>query len=92
MTDRACDDSLVEEIRIVILAQESVIGIDQIKTRLFGDKIYVDVEISMNDDAMLNEAHETAHRVHDKIETQFPKIKHCMVHVNPNAPQIREPM
>lgn len=91
MTDRACDDAFVEEIRAVILAQESVVGIDQIKTRLFGDKIYVDVEISMDEDAMLNEAHETAHRVHDAIEARFPKVKHCMVHVNPTVPKISEP-
>lgn len=85
MTDRACDDSFIEEIRAVILMQESVVAVDQIKTRLFGDRIYMDVEISMHRDATLNEAHETAHRVHDVIETQFPKVKHCMVHVNPSA-------
>lgn len=92
MTDKACDDSLVEQIRAVILAQESVMAVDQIKTRLFGDRIYVDVEISMNNESTLNEAHETAHRVHDVIEAKFPKVKHCMVHVNPSAPQIDIPM
>lgn len=92
MTDRACDDSLIEEIHAVIRSQASVVAVDQIKTRLFGDRIYVDVEISMHTDSTLNEAHETAHRVHDKIETQFPKVKHCMVHVNPAAPQINCPM
>ena len=92
MTDKACDDSLVEQIRAVILAQESVMAVDQIKTRLFGDRIYVDVEISMNNESTLNEAHETAHRVHDVIEAKFPKVKHCMVHVSPSAPQIDSPM
>lgn len=92
MTDRACDDLLVEEIRAVIRAQASVVAVDQIKTRLFGDRIYVDVEISMNNDITLNEAHETAHRVHNVIETEFPKVKHCMVHVNPAGPQTDGPM
>lgn len=91
MTDRACDDSLVDGIRAAALAQESVTGVDQVKTRLFADKVYVDVEISMNDDARLTEAHDTAHRVHDAIEARFPKVKHCMVHVNPAPRGIGEP-
>lgn len=84
MTDKACDDQTADEIREVILAQESVGGIDQLKTRLFGDKIYVDVEIRADGSATLDEAHDTAQRVHDAIEKQFAKVKHCMVHVNPD--------
>ena len=83
MTDKACDDVVIEEIRAAILAQEDVVGIDQIKTRLFGDKIYVDVEICADGDATLHEAHDIAQQVHDVIETRIPKVKHCMVHLNP---------
>jgi cation diffusion facilitator family transporter len=93
MTDKACDDAVVDEIRAVVLAQESVGGIDQIKTRLFGDRIYVDIEIRVNGNFTLYEAHEIAQHVHDAIERQFPKVKHCMVHVNPdnvNREQISE--
>lgn len=85
MVDKACDGTVVEEIREVILAQEAVKGIDHIQTRLFGDKIYVDVEISVDGNVPLYEAHDTAHRVHDAIEARFENIKHCMVHVNPEA-------
>jgi divalent metal cation (Fe/Co/Zn/Cd) transporter len=67
----------------VILSQEAVEGIDRLKTRLFGDKIYVDVEIRADGSTTLEQAHNTAQRVHDAIEEQFPKVKHCMVHVNP---------
>jgi len=88
MTDRACDDRIVKEIREVVLAQKSVVGIDQIKTRLFGDRIYVDVEISGNGNASLFEAHDMAQQVHDAIEAQFPKVKHCMVHVNPDRTEV----
>lgn len=83
MTDKACDDDIIEEIQKVILTQEDVIKIDQIKTRLFGNRIYVDVEISADGDAPLHEAHNVAQQVHDVIEMSFPKVKHCMVHINP---------
>ena len=30
------------------------------------------------------ESHEIAERVHDRIEREFPAVKHIMVHVNPS--------
>ena len=84
MTDRACDEETVQKMRDVILAQEKVLGIDLLKTRLFGDRIYAEVEILVDGDSTLKDAHETAHVVHDAIEHEFVKIKHCTVHVNPS--------
>jgi cation diffusion facilitator family transporter len=83
MTDRACDDATIEELRAVIMRQDGVAGIDILRTRLFGEKIYIDVEISADGDAPLHVTHGIAHRVHDSIERNFPNVKHCMVHVNP---------
>ena len=62
-----------------------VINIDEIKTRLFGNKMYVDVEISVDGNLTLNEAHDIAQNVHDAIESKFEHVKHCMVHVNPDT-------
>jgi len=83
MIDTSCDDIVIKEIKMIALEQESVLGVDKVKTRLFGDKIYVDLEICVNGDFSLEEAHTVAQQVHDSIETQFSKVKHCMVHVNP---------
>lgn len=84
MTDAACDNETIEKVREIILQQEGVIKIDQLKTRLFGDKIYVDTEIQVDGDISLREAHEIAHNVHDAIEEGIQKVKHCMVHINPD--------
>jgi len=83
MTDHACDDTILEELEEVILKQPGVLEIDLLQTRLFGDKFYVDVEISADGHVPLTEAHFIAHQVHDAIEQDFPLVKHCMVHVNP---------
>ncbi|MDR1159131.1 MAG: cation diffusion facilitator family transporter [Syntrophomonadaceae bacterium] len=83
MTDRSCSDAVIEEMLEIIKAHEAVMAVDQIKTRIFGDKIYVDVEISADQSATLLEAHNIAQQVHDAMENNFPLIKHCMVHVNP---------
>lgn len=83
MTDRACSDEVENQMRQAVLAQDGVLGVDRLKTRLFGDRVYVEVEISADAQAPLEQAHEVATRVHDAMEDQFPVVKHCMVHVNP---------
>jgi len=85
MTDRSCDSETVEKIKSLTLAQEGVLGLDDIKTRRFGSKIYVDIEISADPGLTLVDAHEISERVHREIERSFPSCKHCMVHVNPHA-------
>lgn len=83
MVDCACDEATEEAMRELALRQEGVLGIDLLMTRMFGNKIYVDIEICADGDKTLREAHEIAERVHDSIEEHFPKVKHIMVHVNP---------
>ena len=83
MTDRAADDAVENEIQSVILSQNDVVGVDLLRTRLFGNRIYVDVEIIVDGKKPLSEAHDVAEKVHNTIESEFPKVKHCTVHVNP---------
>ena len=83
MVDKSCSDDMIDQMKNIIMAQDGVEGIDDIKTRLFGSKVYIDVEISVNGSKTLLEAHEIAHCVHDAIEEQIPNVKHCMVHENP---------
>ncbi|MCM1146099.1 MAG: cation diffusion facilitator family transporter [Clostridium sp.] len=83
MVDKACDDETIYKMRQVIESQSGVLGIDVLRTRLFGNKIYVDIEIAADGNRTLNETHAIAECVHHKIEKNFPDVKHCMVHVNP---------
>lgn len=83
MTDKSCDQETVNEMHDCIMNIQGVEGIDLLKTRSFGSKYYVDIEIKADGDKKLWEAHAIAENVHHVIEHQFPLVKHCMVHVNP---------
>ena len=83
MVDRSCDEETEKQLCDCIMKNENVKGIDLLQTRIFGNKIYVDVEISADGSFTLNEAHDIADAVHNDIELNFPKVKHIMVHVNP---------
>ena len=84
MVDRSCDKETEQQLRECVLAQDGVLGIDMLTTRVFGNKIYADIEISADGSMSLREGHEIAERVHSSIEQEFPKVKHIMVHVNPS--------
>lgn len=86
MTDEACDAETVEHMASCVMGREGVLAINDIKTRMFGNKIYMDIEIECDGNMTLYAAHAVAEDVHDRIEEEFPDVKHCMVHVNPNRP------
>ena len=83
MVDHSCDEETQSQIRSCIMKHEQVICIDLLQTRMFGNKIYADIEIGVDGSYTLWRAHEIAEEVHDDIEQSFPRVKHIMVHVNP---------
>lgn len=62
LTDESCDEETINKIYGVINKQEGVMKIDEVKTRKFANKIYVDVEISADGEKTLRETHEIAER------------------------------
>lgn len=83
MTDEACDEKTEREIKDFISSCEGVKRVDELLTRLFGNRIYVIAEIACDKDLPLVQAHEIAEQVHSGIEERFPLVKHVTVHVNP---------
>ncbi len=83
MVDHSCDDETEKQLYECVMENPDVAGIDLLQTRIFGNKIYVDVEIAVDGSYTLQKAHRIAEEVHNRIEEKFPKIKHIMVHVNP---------
>ena len=81
--DHACDEETQGAIYECAAGIEGVIRIDLLRTRVFGNKIYVDIEIGADGDKPLKETHAIAEHVHNCIEETFPRVKHIMVHVNP---------
>ena len=84
MVDRAADAETEKRLADCVLSEKDVLGVDSLQTREFGCRIYVDLEIRLDGALSLYEAHDIAERVHDRIERDFPSVKHIMVHVNPD--------
>ena len=85
MLDTSCGEAWDAEMTDFIQSQPGVEAVDLLRSRKFGDKIYLDVEISVNGELSLLEAHRIAEDVHDTVEREYPNIKHIMIHENPSA-------
>lgn len=83
MLDTPCGDAFETELEKYILEQKDVVRVDLLHTRMFGNKVYIDLEISVDGNKTFREAHAVAESVHANVEKKFPNTKHIMIHVNP---------
>ncbi|MBR3560878.1 MAG: cation transporter [Oscillospiraceae bacterium] len=83
MVDHSCDEATERAIRGCVMGHEGVEHIDLLRTREFGNRIYIELEISVDGQLPLVDAHAIAERVHNDVEMAFPQVKHIMIHVNP---------
>jgi cation diffusion facilitator family transporter len=83
LLDISVDHETLKTLESAILANAQVKKIDLLRTRSVGARYYVEVEIRCCRNLPLHEAHAIAEEVHDRIEHDFPKVKHVMVHTNP---------
>jgi cation diffusion facilitator family transporter len=83
MLDTSCGEAYDQKLTDYIAAQEGVVHVDVLHSRMFGNKVYIDLEIAVDGDKSLKDAHAVAQRVHDNVEKDFPNVKHVMIHLNP---------
>ena len=83
MVDHSCDEETEAAIRACAARHEGVRSVDLLMTREFGNRIYIEMEISVDGQLPLVEAHAIAESIHDEIEKTFRMVKHIMIHVNP---------
>jgi cation diffusion facilitator family transporter len=83
LVDESVDKETIEKIKNIVMSVDGVKGIQSLKTRVFGHRIYVDLEIYVDERLNVKEGHDIAEKVHDALEGEIDSIKHCMVHVEP---------
>lgn len=83
MVDHSADAATEAAIRARAEAHEGVRRVDLLRTREFGNRLYIELEIAVDAAQSLDAAHAIAEQVHDDVEQAFPQVKHIMVHVNP---------
>lgn len=84
MIDHACSDKFQKELEEYILSQVENMRIRRLKTRQFGNRIYVELELMANGNMSLWDSNRISEKVHASIENAYPKIKHIGVKLLPD--------
>lgn len=85
MVDHSVDQKTLDAIWRIAAHHPGVKSVDDLRSRTFGSKFYIDLEIAVDRNLKITEAHAIAESLHDKLESKFPALKHCMIHVNPEG-------
>ena len=83
LLDTSCGETYDRKMEEYIAGQDGVVCVDSLRSRMFGNKVYIDLEIQVDGDKSLRDAHKVAQRIHDEVERAFPDVKHIMIHLNP---------
>lgn len=90
LVDESADKKVIKSIENLVYSVAGVEKIKDLKTRIFGNKIYVDIDIEVDGSISVEEGHDIAENVHDIVEKGVESVKHCMVHVEPADENIIE--
>lgn len=79
MVDRACPPEMVKAIADTARDSYPGLSMGQFRTRLFGDRIYGELELLFSEETSLSQADQICRQVQAAIEDQFENVKECRV-------------
>lgn len=85
LVDKSADEDICDRINKLVFSVDGVEQIDLLQTRVCNNVIFVDLEISIDQNKTVLESHKIAEEVHDLLEDSHLSIEHCMVHINPSV-------
>lgn len=83
LMDSSAPPETINSLRQYIESVPGVKGIDSLKTRIHGNKIYADVEIKVDKSVSVSEGHDIAKEVENTVIANMKNIKGIMVHIHP---------
>lgn len=90
LIDTGLDFNLVDDVRTAMLADASVVGIHNLRTRSMGGQGYIDAHIEVDSDLTVSEAHYIAHKIEHRVKKKFPKIIDVQIHIDPLDDAVKE--
>ena len=90
LIDTGLDLDLVEQVRTAMMANPSVVGVHNLRSRSMGGLGYIDAHIEVDPDLTVSEAHYIAHRIEHHVKKRFPKIIDVQIHIDPIDDKIRD--
>lgn len=83
--DTAPPKEILEKVKELGLSVDGVLSLDKCFARKMGLGFFVDLHVIVDGKISVYEGHEIAHKVKDKIITEFPRVSDVLVHIEPDS-------
>lgn len=83
LVDESADEETIEEIMAISKTTDGVRSVNCLRTRVFGNKIFIDIDIYVDPELSVKKGHDIAEKLHLRLEDEIEGVKHAMVHVEP---------
>lgn len=84
LLDKACKKQDEEKFKNLVLEDKRIEHIDALRSRVLADKVFLEIEITVDEHMSLKEAHEIAESARERIIKNSENVHHCLIHVNPS--------
>jgi len=91
LVDTAVEPEVLQQIKKTIESINGVDRIHQLRSRLMGGDIYIDVHILVSQQISVSEGHYIAQHVHQALVKKFDRVKDVTVHVDPEDDEVTCP-
>ena len=81
--EQVTDKDYLNKIEKIIYSEKETKNIDELIIVKYGEVYQVTCEISMNENLILKDAHEIAHKIEDKLREFDSRLFHIIIHINP---------
>ena len=88
--DGVKDGTIYEKIFTAIEAVEGTEHPHRVRARNIGHKIMIAIDLEVNGEMTLREAHEIAHKVEDSIKKSIDNVFDVAIHIEPIGDQMEE--
>ncbi len=91
LVDSAADPQMLLKIENIIYSVHGVKKIHQLRSRLMGQDVFIDVHIQVAPVISVSEGHFIAQHVHNALVQQIERVKDVTVHVDPEDDELSQP-
>lgn len=81
--EQVTDLDYVNKVKEIIKTEDNVREIDTLIILKYGPFYHINCEVSMNEDIVLKNAHDTLDKIEEKLRDFDLKISHIIIHINP---------
>jgi cation diffusion facilitator family transporter len=91
LIDHGVDEATLEKIRSTINAVSGVESIHQLRTRMHGQSIFLDLHIIVDPFISVSEGHHIGEEVHSQLFKRIKNLKDVTVHIDPEDDETAHP-